>query len=55
MLKQHSNAARSWLRELVHLIDVDEPVLCGCTDSIVSAECADVETATTSRGVRLLS
>lgn len=47
MLKRQSNAARAWLRELVYLVDVDDRVLCGCTDSIVSAECADVETATT--------
>jgi hypothetical protein len=46
MLKQQANSALAWLRELAHLIDVDDPVLCGCTDSIVSPECAGTETAT---------
>jgi len=53
-MRNMPNVARLWLRELVHVIDVDEPVLCGCTDSIVRAECADVETATTSGAARLL-
>ena len=49
MVKQLSSVTRAWFRALVY-VDLDDALLCDCTDSIVSADCADIGTALTGDG-----